>query len=288
VISPGALLGPRSAVVFLFHGVLREPRHTGVRNYTGKHLPLPAFEAFLDELAETGTPLSIAEVVDGAAGVTELPERGFAVTFDDGFANNIQVAAPALEQRGIPAAFYVTTDFVDRQACSWIDLIEYAVDLAAPGSREEKIAALDTIRARGKSDPELDPYALADEVWGQLGVQELVPDHELDRKLTWDEVRELAAHPLFTVGGHGATHRILSHVPPRELEREVDSALDRIEAETGEPVLHFSYPEGGPTTYSDAVVDRLRRRGVASAVAVAPGAVRAGDDLFALKRTLVA
>jgi peptidoglycan/xylan/chitin deacetylase (PgdA/CDA1 family) len=295
-----SLLGPQSAVIFLFHGVLRKERDTGVRNYTGKHLPLAEFEAFLDELAETGTPLSIAEVVDGAAGVTELPDRGFAVSFDDGFANNLHVAAPALEQRGIPAVFYVTTDFVDRQACSWIDLIEYAVDraddtpLVLPfletnlAARDEKIAVLETIRARAKSDRGLDPYELADEVWRQIGVRELVPDEELDRKLTWDEVRALATHPLFTVGGHGATHRILSHLPPAELELEIDDVLDRIGAETGEPVLHFSYPEGGPTTYSDAVVGRLRRHGVSSAVAVGPGAVRAGDDPFALNRTLVA
>jgi peptidoglycan/xylan/chitin deacetylase (PgdA/CDA1 family) len=300
VIDPRALLQPRSAVVFLFHGVLRARRDTGVRNYTGKHLPLEEFEAFLDELAPYGIPLSIAQVADGAAGVAPLPDRGFAITFDDGFANNLHAAVPALERRGIPAAFYVTTDFVDRQACSWIDLIEYAVDRAGDARLElpfvdtglattaEKIAALNAIRQRAKSDSTLDPYALADEIWKQLDVRELVPDEELDRKLTWDEVRTLADHPLFTIGGHGATHRILSHVDSGELEREIDGALDRIAAETGQPALHFSYPEGVPGTFSQGVVQRLRRRGALSAVAVEPGAVRGGDDVYALKRTLVA
>ncbi len=119
-------------------------------------------------------------------------------------------------------------------------------------------------------------------------MRELVPDDELDRKLTWDDVRALANHPLFTVGGHGATHRILSHLDSVELEREIDGALDRIAAETGRPALHFSYPEGVEGTFSPEVVERLERRGVSSAVAVEPGAVRAGDDPYALKRTLVA
>ncbi len=151
MISPRTLLEPRSAVVFLFHGVLGAPRDTGVRNYTGKHLPLGDFESFLDELLPYGTPLSIPQVAAGAAGAAPLPDRGFAITFDDGFANNFCVAAPALERRGIPATFYVTTDFVDRQACSWIDLIEYAVDRAV-GVRLELPVHRDGARDAGRED----------------------------------------------------------------------------------------------------------------------------------------
>jgi peptidoglycan/xylan/chitin deacetylase (PgdA/CDA1 family) len=300
VISPAPLLGPESAVVFLFHGVLREARETGVRNYTGKHLPLPAFESFLDELLDVGSALSIEQVTAAANGSAPFPDNGFAITFDDGFANNLGTAAPALESRGIPATFYVTTDFVDRQQCSWIDLIEFAVDrvqgatLTLPfleatlGTHEDKIAALDVIRARAKSDPAIDPYALAADVWRQVGVTEFVADEELDRKLTWDDVRTLAAHSLFTVGGHGATHRVLSHLDERGLEQEIEGSLDLLDRETGVRTMHFSYPEGSPSSYSNAVVDRLRRRGVSSAVAVLAGAIRRGDDPFALKRTLVA
>lgn len=287
-------------MVFLFHGVLREPRDTGVRNYTGKHLPSCEFESFLDNALVDGVPLSIAEVADGARGEASLPDRGFAITFDDGFANNLHVAAPALEARGIPAAFYVTTGFVDDQGCSWIDLIEHAVDVADGGSlslpfletllgsRDAKVQALDAIRRHLKSRAGIDPYALADDVRRQLGISSSPVDPELDRKLSWDEVRELAAHPLFTVGAHGATHRILSHVPPDELELEVDGSLVRLADELGCPTRHFSYPEGGPGTYTETVLDRLRRCRIASAVVVSDGSVRCGDDPLRLKRTLVA
>jgi peptidoglycan/xylan/chitin deacetylase (PgdA/CDA1 family) len=286
-------------VVFLFHGVLRERRDTGVRNYTGKHLPLREFESFLDELLEDGVPLSVPRVADGARGEEVLPDRGFAITFDDGFANNLEVAAPALEARSIPATFYVTTDFVDHQGCSWIDLIEHAVDAADGGvlslpflettldSHGAKIAALDVIRKHGKLERAGDPYALADDVRRQLGISALPIDAELDRKLTWDEAREIAEHPLFTVGGHGASHRILSHVDPSELDREVDGSLDQLDAELGRRTLHFSYPEGGPGTYTDVVLARLQARGIASAAVVAEGRISRGDDPFVLRRTLV-
>lgn len=300
MIAPRTLLEPESAVVFLFHGVLREPRDTGVRNYTGKHLPLREFESFLDDALVDGVPLSIVEVADGARGEATFPDRGFAITFDDGFANNLHVAAPALEARGIPAAFYVTTGFVGDQGCSWIDLIEHAVDGAGGGSlslpfletsldsRDAKIQALDAIRLHAKADVAIDPYALADEVRRQLGISSSPQDPELDRKLTWDEVRELVTHPLFTVGAHGATHRILAHIPPDELIKEVDGSLGRLADEIDRPARHFSYPEGRPGTYTEIVLRRLRRCRIASAVVVSDGSVRRGDDPLRLKRTLVA
>src|SRR5581483_10106056 len=118
----------------------------------------------------------------------------------------------------------------------------------------EKIAALDAIRRWAKTDSALDPYVLADEVWKQLGITELEMDVELDRKLAWDDVRTLASHPLFVVGGHGASHRILAHLGERGIEREVDESLDRLDDEVGRPTRHFSYPEGGPGTWSETVI----------------------------------
>lgn len=300
MIRPRPLLRRGAAAVFLFHGVLGEPRVGGIRNYTGKHIPLAAFEDFLDEAADAGVPVTIDEVAAAAATGTPLPDRAFAITFDDGFANNLAVAAPALEARGIPATIYVTSAFVADGACSWIDLIEYAFERSEAESielpflradlttRDAKIATLDAIRREGKARRDLDPYLLAEEVWRQLGITELEPDPELDRKLGWDDLRRLARNPLFTIGGHGQTHRILGYLDQDELERELAESLGRLHDELGTPIVHFSYPEGGPGAYSDAVIAELKRHGVRSGVVVERGVVRPGDDPYRLRRTLVA
>lgn len=288
------LLAEGTVAIFLFHGVVRE-RRPGVRNSISKHIALERFEEVLGDLTSRGAPVSIDAIARGGA----LPGRAFAVTFDDGFENNASVAAPALEGRGVPAVFYVTTGFVEANASSWIDRIEYALDrtpevaLELPfgtrvcGDDDGKLALLDEIRGYVKARREVDPDEFAADVWRQLGVTAMEPDPELDRKVSWAQVRALHDHELFTVGGHGHTHRILEHLDDGALERELELSLRLLREHLGGPVEHYSYPEGLAHCYSDRVIEALRRRGVVCAPTAEPGVNRAGGDPFRLKRITV-
>ena len=288
-------------VILLFHGVIRAQRHA-IRNYTRKHLTLDRFETILRDLCAHGMPVSLPQIVDATRAHGALPPRAFAITFDDGFANNVTVAAPVLKQLQVPATFYVTTGFVESNGSSWTDMIEYAVErtpevaLELPGSghtqtisvtREEKIALLDEIRRIVKGDPQIDPYQFAGEVWRQLGVQAMDVDLELDQKMTWDQVRALADDPLFTIGGHGQTHRILAFLTADALEQEITRSLEALRRHTGAPSNHYSYPEGLAHCYSEQVIHALRRQGVLCGVTAEAGVNHVGDDLFRLKRVLV-
>jgi peptidoglycan/xylan/chitin deacetylase (PgdA/CDA1 family) len=113
------------------------------------------------------------------------------------------------------------------------------------------------------------------------------PHPELDRKLTWAEVRELAGGDGFTVGGHSHTHRILSHLDRATLEYEVDTSLSMLADALGEPVRHYSYPEGLAHCYSDEVIDVLRERGIVCSPTAEPGINHVGADLFRLRRISV-
>lgn len=293
------LLSEDRFAIFLFHGVIGDRRHP-VRNYMRKHLPLGDFVAVLDELVQLGTPVSLPEIVDLHRDGERLPERAFAVTFDDGFENNYSIAAPALAERGVPATFYVTTNFVEHGARSWIDDIEHAFeerdevvaglpwrdDAVRCETPEQKVALLDEIRAHVKTDATIDPYEFAADVCAQNGAEELEPDPELDAKMSWAQVRELAAHPLFTIGGHGRTHRILAFVDDTTLVDEVDGSLAVLRAHVPS-VEHFSYPEGLASSYSERVVNALQRNGIVCAPTAIPGTNALEDDLFALRRVTV-
>ncbi len=295
-----AFLGDDTVAIFLFHGVIPEQRHT-VRNYTRKHLLRERFESVLDDLCSTGTPVSMDDIVASARRNRCLPSRAFALTFDDGFKNNCSVAAPILVTYGLPATFYITTAFVDENGCSWIDMIEYAVEatdgfelsLPFPGPHvsyktvPEKRDLLEAVRRFVKGDPDIDPYAFAREVWRQLGVSRMEPDLYLDEKMSWADVRELSRHPLFTIGGHGHTHRILEYLDQSELEREVAVSMARLRSSLDVPVSHYSYPEGLSTCYSERVIRLLQSHGIICAPTAEPGINGVGDDLFRLKRVMV-
>ncbi len=299
--DPVPLLADDTFVIFLFHGVIRRQRHR-VRNYTRKHVELDEFVVFLRAARAAGQPVSLPQIVEASRRRETLPPRSFAITFDDGFGNNASIAAPALADEAIPATFYVTTDFIEAGTLSWTDRIEQAVEAvsvvrlddrfgALEGcyeTLEDKRALLDLVRARVKGDAAIDPYAFAAELCARLGVSELPPDPELDAKMSWEQVRQLAASPLFTVGGHGHTHRVLAHLRTAELEVELGTSLRLLRGRLGRQVQHYSYPEGLDGHYSEAVIEALRRHGVVCAPTANAGVNRVGDSLFHLKRVTVA
>lgn len=70
-----------------------------------------AFADHLDAVVDSGRrPVTMSELADAPADTAELL---VAISFDDGFADNLEVALPLLESRGIPATVYVTTSYVD-------------------------------------------------------------------------------------------------------------------------------------------------------------------------------
>ena len=292
------VLAADTLAIFLFHGVIERQRHE-VRNYTVKHLEAADFRTVVGAAAERGMPLSVDDAVDALEGRRDLPPNSFVVSFDDGFRNNLEVAAPILEELGVPAVFYVTSGFVEENGASWIDLIEHAVeDTDAPslsafgetlplGSREEKIAALDRIRAEVKARRDIDPYELAAAVRAEIAGGDFEPDPQLDAKLSWDDVAELGGHELFTVGGRSHTHRIMAFLDDAELEVEVERSVALLSDALGEPLRHYSYPEGLAHTFDERVIRLLREAGIVCSPSAIDGVNRVGDDLFRLRRTWV-
>lgn len=287
-------------VIFLFHGVVRH-RSAGVRNSTRKHLSLPEFCLLSEQLKARGSAISMDDLVRAYRRKETLPPRAFVITFDDGFENNISVVVPVLRELNLPATFYITTAFVNTEVCSWTDRMEYALDqlpcieldMQKPSLRgqyttqEEKLALLDRLRTVIKKDATIDPHQCVDAIWKQLGIEHMELDPELDRKMTWTQLEALSRDPLFSIGGHGHTHRILTHLDPNTLECEIDQNIRLLQEHTQRPVMHYAYPEGLPHCYSEGVITLLRRYGIQSAVTAEVGINKEADDLFRLKRVMV-
>jgi peptidoglycan/xylan/chitin deacetylase (PgdA/CDA1 family) len=284
--------------IFLFHGVIPRHRHR-VRNYTRKHIDRKTFQGVIRALLSAGgVPLSMDDVRRHVVEQVAYPPRAFAVTFDDGFANNATVAAPCLEEAGVPAMFYVTTGFVDGKGASWTDRLEFAVEsrrrfsvdwpsLGIDGifsTVDEKIALLEALRKRIKSDRRLDPYAVADDFRRRIGAPTFDAEPDLDAKLTWKQVGTLARHDLFSVGGHGHTHRILSFLTKEDLASEVATSLRILRRRLHRPVEHYSYPEGMSHCFNERVVRVLRSSGVRCCPTAIPGVNPLSSDLFQIGR----
>jgi peptidoglycan/xylan/chitin deacetylase (PgdA/CDA1 family) len=211
-----------------------------------------------------------------AIATDEAPRAAIAVTFDDGYADNI-----ALEDAGIPVTLFVSTGHVEAQRGFWWDAIT-AVNRERQGERvevEDRAFILGDV-ARRHMTQWLQPRA-PDEIAAVLETLGATPRPEV---LTVEQVRELA-HAGVTIGAHTRTHRSLRHASPDEQRDEIERSRDDVERFTGMRPAAFSYPFGVPGDAFDATATRLvEAAGFACAVQNDPAA---GGGRFALPRHTV-
>ncbi|MFN0303283.1 MAG: polysaccharide deacetylase family protein [Burkholderiales bacterium] len=248
------------------------------------------FEARMAWLKSCFNVIPLGAAVAGIRG-SPLPPRALAITFDDGYADNRELAAPILARLGLPATFFIATGFLDggrmfndtvietvrnstHLALGDLGLGEYALPDASA-----KRSAIAAILERLKYLPTAERARLASRIEERAG-SALAPS-QMMRSAQVAELRQMG----FDVGGHTVSHPILAAVNVEEARREIVQGRLRLEQIVGARVPHFAYPNGRPgRDYRKEHVVIVREAGFDGAVSTAPGVSRRGADRFQLPR----
>lgn len=304
--------GPK---ILVYHRVARLPTDPQLLCVSPEH-----FREHLAVLQGRCRVVSLAEVAAAVRGERPLPHRAVALTFDDGYADALMAAAPALESFGMPATVFVRTGFVgcereflsdelDRllmQEGPLPEAVRLTLDgrthewrLGAGGSEKARFErergwnvlqpapgprqeAYLEIKARLDPLPEAARQAALAELRAQVGAgAEGRPSH---RALAGEEVGRLAAGGLVEVGAHTVTHPVLATLTPAEQQREVVESKQALEEWAGRPVLSFAYPYGSRNDYSEETVALVRGAGFALACTAATGRISRRTSVFELPR----
>jgi peptidoglycan/xylan/chitin deacetylase (PgdA/CDA1 family) len=226
-----------------------------------------------------------------------LPDRAAVITFDDGYEDNLMVAAPILERYDLPATFFIVTSQLESRIM-WNDVVAQAFRHAPAG--EYRLGHIDgvafgAVAWQGDTDRRqsfdrviallkgLEPTRrdrLAREVGSRLGLQAVVPE-----MMSASQVQQLSHMKGMTIGSHTVHHPILSNLAERDIEREIGDSRDTLRALTGQPIKLFAYPNGRPALdYTRTAVNVVRRLGFRAAFSTAWGASGRQCDLFQLPR----
>jgi peptidoglycan/xylan/chitin deacetylase (PgdA/CDA1 family) len=222
-----------------------------------------------------------------------LPERALSITFDDGYADNHDIALPILARLGLPATFFVATGFLDG-GCMFNDVVIEALRQApAPeldledlrlgrhpiGPDAERARAVEQILARLKYFEPERRGRIAFEIARRAACR--VPS---DLMMSSEQVMALHGAGM-ELGAHTVSHPILAEIPLGRARHEMDASRARLESITGAPVRLFAYPNGSPRRDYQAEHAALARElGFEAAVSAAWGAACSGDDLYQLPR----
>lgn len=209
------------------------------------------------------------------------------ITFDDGYRNNLTLAAPILRRFGAPAVFFLATGYIGTNRLLWPLELEARLLQSHPDLDRRALSRLvSERRAFCKSIPNDKRLEYLDELRASTTLDPSLIDHEENDFLTWEEVHQLASMG-FDFGSHTVEHPILSRLSPSELQQELSASRVRIASETGRDAVAIAYPNGGEDDFTPAVCSAAAAAGYTHGFAVGDRFAKRADHPFALPRWIV-
>jgi peptidoglycan/xylan/chitin deacetylase (PgdA/CDA1 family) len=303
----------RGHVILMYHRINR----TGIDPW-GLCVDRSNFSEQLKVLANLANPVSLEQLP-----LIDTDHPSVAITFDDGYVDNLENALPVLERYAIPATIFVSTGYIGNSNGYWWDQLQEIFlspralpsdDLSltlggetyhwAIGSADLEYKIENCSAHRGwiawKHAPPTSRHAVFYQVWSLLreldsderddricrirGWAGFTEDRASARCMTADELREVSRGPLVRIGSHTVTHSRLSQLTPDGEWRELTSSRATLEGILKRPVETFSYPFGDRSDYSNRTVRAVRQAGYRLACSNFEGAVGRNSDRFQLPR----
>lgn len=245
------LQGPGQCIL-CYHGLCRP----GQPLLNGRFITADRFE---DQVRFLKKHAQVVSVDDYFAGRYDASRFALAITFDDGYHNNLQYALPVLERHAVPATFFLTSSAGRGAEWLWTDFLDVATHL---GPDTITIDSRKFYRKRWRhtryytdaAGRKLARWArhsswafiqAMETAFLEAGVwQNADTLAEFWQLLTPAEIRELAASPHVTIGAHGHTHQDLTVLPHSEACQEILTCKQTLEQITGQAIHALAYPFG--------------------------------------------
>jgi peptidoglycan/xylan/chitin deacetylase (PgdA/CDA1 family) len=248
------------AVVLLYHRVA-EVAH----DPWGLAVAPARFAEQLEALAKRFSPVPLRELA-ARMDAGGLPPRSVALTFDDGYRDNLEAAEPLLARYGVPATIFVVSWYVGAGREFWWDELEA---LSEPERFRELHAELQVL-----------PH---DERMARVAAMR----DDVDRRTTpvqtlrEEELAQLAASEVVEIGSHTVTHAALPVLERKDRLDEMRASRERLEQLTGAPVRGLSYPYG---SWDAETAECAEEAGFEYACTSAREVVGGGTTRFAIPR----
>ena len=274
-----------NGAIFMLHHVRPQGRRAFDPN--GMLTITPEFlDTVVREVKDAGFDLvSLNEAHARMTGHSRAGRPFACFTFDDGYRDNRDYALSILRRHGAPLTIYATTDFADGRGLLWWLVLERVVRdsdelRVRHGDAERRFACASAFEKKRtfqklywwlRDLPEREARAIVVELAGLAGIDPYAPCREL--VMTWDELREIAADPLVTVGAHSVSHLALAQLDGEDARSEIARSVARIERELGRPCRHFCYPYGNAASAGPREFEIASGLGLATAVTTRKGFV---------------
>lgn len=192
-----ASAGGRSVPILMYHQVTPSPLPE-FRKYA---VTTEAFDAQLAWLAEHGyTSISMQSLYEHRTGRSVLPPNPVILTFDDGFQDCLEFAAPILQAHGFTATFYVLGKLAGKTS-RWL-LGERGIELP--------LLDWDAVRELRAAGNECGSHGMSHTRLTRLSARDCREELESSRRLLEDELGEPVRHLAYPFGDYDESVRSIA------------------------------------------------------------------------------
>ncbi|NML60339.1 polysaccharide deacetylase family protein [Massilia sp. RP-1-19] len=283
-LSPGGS-GPLSIVIYHRVSAAPDPLFPGEVDQHRFDREIGVLKSHFDILPLAG---AIERIRSGT-----LPPRAACITFDDGYADNAEVALPILQRHGVHATFFIATGFLNG-GLMFNDVITELVRGCRAPALDARAAGLGVIGLGSNEQRRAAISALI----GKLKYRALEERLELALRLAATHQVALPANAMMSdgqvrmmhqagmgIGGHTVNHPILARLDAGAAREEIAQGKHQLEQIIGDEVRLFAYPNGKPNAdYHAGHAAMVRDLKFDAAVSTAWGRYDGVPDLFQLPR----
>lgn len=256
-----------------------------------------AFETHVRYLAANYTIMRLEETARYLASGRSLPANAISITFDDGYADNLE-AARTLHRHGATATFFITANCLAGGDPFWPSELRtllgglHGEELPLRVGISELVISLRTEQERQKAVRRVTRLMKSNTIPVRESIREQMrkaagyPEPP-DCMLRWDELAEMYRLGM-TIGAHTLTHANLPSAGLTAARDEIAGSKARLERELAIEVTQFSYPNGGAERYyTPELQEIVRSSGFTAASSSRNAFAGPGSDLYALERVEV-
>ncbi len=282
-------------LVLNYHGVLARPR-ADAGSY-GNDMDAESFRSQLRWLKQHLIPTDLSGLKRFYRGKWTERKPPVLVTFDDGYRNNLTVAAPILLEESMPAIFFLATGYLGTDRVLWNDEIrarvrhwpESEIDMPSgqrstlPSEADMRRTIANDINQACKRLPEERRTEYLEFLRSKTPSLATMDDPEARAFMDWDEARELAKMG-FEIGSHTVEHPILSTIDRKRMTAELRDSKAAIERKLQLPCNAIAYPNGSSRDVNETVFEEVRAAGYDWAFMTTPIWQKAGGDPHKISR----
>ncbi|WP_333355753.1 polysaccharide deacetylase family protein [Microcoleus sp. B3-A4] len=282
----------KGAIILMYHSIASSKLANWIE--PEGHIEPSVFESQMRFLANHRNVISLNQLLEQLK-KGQTPCAGTVVlTFDDGYLDNMTVAASILAHYKLPATWYLPTGMIYRGENPWIDRIYTAfktksqtkLSIEGIGSWDlvnfkQQLIAYDNL----KKKLIVSSFTEREDIIANV-IEQLQPTETPSRLiLSWDEIRKvMQKFPNIEMGIHSTNHVDFTSHSQEIIYREIQQCIADFRHELGRNPRHFAFPYNRHNAIARELVQEL---GLTSAVAHGSGRevlIQEGADLLALPR----